>query len=141
MKPCLADLGLLIAAVHADHEHHAAAARWVEARGAGEIVLCRLVTLGYLRLLTNPRVMGASVLAAKAAWAELEAIERNPRCRYASEPDGVMELMRSFTSGRTPGGATWSDAYLAAFARRAGLKLATLDRGTARFPVEIELVA
>ena len=138
MKPQLVDVNVLIAAAREDHQHHEVARAWVNRCVDGEVILCRIVTLGYLRLLTNRQVMAEKVLTVKEAWSELTRIERDRRCRYCPEPEGVMALMRQWTEGRAMSGASWTDAYLAAFAVQAGLKLATLDKGALIYPVDAE---
>ena len=52
--------------------------------------------------------------------------------------DGVMPLMRRWTESRELSGASWTDAYLAAFATQAGLRFATLDKGALVYPIEAE---
>ncbi len=50
------------------------------------------------------------------------------------EPDGLDEPLKKFV---TPCAATpnlWTDAYLAAFANAAELKLVSFDRGFLKFP-------
>ena len=42
----------------------------------------------------------------------------------------MRQLMRSFRSGPN----AWTDAYLGAFAKAAGLTLVTMDRGFAHMP-------
>ena len=138
MKPQLVDVNVLIAAARADHQHHEAARAWVNRCVDGEVILCRVVTLGYLRLLTNRLVMAEKVLTVREAWLELARIEKDRRCRYYPEPAGVMPLMRKWTEDRALSGSSWTDAYLAAFAAQAGVKLATLDKGALAYPVEIE---
>ncbi len=138
MKPQLVDVNILIAAARTDHQHHEVARAWVNRRVEGEVILCRIVTLGYLRLLTNRQVMAEKVLTVKEAWMELARIENDRRCHYCPEPAGVMALMRKWTEDRALSGASWTDAYLAAFAVQAGLKLATLDKGALTYPVEVE---
>lgn len=140
MKPQLVDVNILVASAKADHQHHKIARAWVNRRVEGEVILCRVVTLGYLRLLTNQQVMAEKVLSVKQAWSELARIESDRRCRYYPEPEGVMSLMREWTEGRALSGASWTDAYLAAFAAQAGLKLATLDKGALAYPVDAERI-
>ena len=140
MKPQLVDVNILIAAARTDHLHHKVARAWINRCVDGEVVLCRIVTLGYLRLLTNRQVMAEKVLTVKEAWLQLARIEKDRRCRYYPEPERVMALMREWTEGRALSGASWTDAYLAAFAVQAGLKLATLDEGALVYPVDAERI-
>ena len=56
-----------------------------------------------------------------------------PEVRLFAEPPGVHERLAELCQvGRTSPNL-WTDAYLASFARCAGLRLVTFDRGFARF--------
>jgi predicted nucleic acid-binding protein len=50
-----------------------------------------------------------------------------------TEPDGVKLVWRELMMQRGAGPSSWTDAYLAAFARAHSLLLVTFDRGFARW--------
>jgi predicted nucleic acid-binding protein len=87
--------------------------------------------MGLLRLLTNSAVMGKDVLTSRDAWGAYQAILADERIGFAPEPFALEEEWRPLTSQRRSMPQIWTDAYLAAFAQCAGLRLATLDRGLA----------
>jgi predicted nucleic acid-binding protein len=66
--PVLCDVNLLLALVTDRHQHHAIAAQWIEKMQSGEVVVCRVVQTGLLRLLNNPAVMGDEALEADDCW-------------------------------------------------------------------------
>jgi toxin-antitoxin system PIN domain toxin len=140
MKPCLVDVNLLVAAIHDRHAWFRVAREWFQVRQSREVRLCRAVQLSLLRLSTNRHVTGGTVPTASEAWTALERVEADPRVEFQPEPAGVMAVMKEWTSGTHLSGSGWTDAYLAAFAHQAGLRIATMDRGVERFPVEVELV-
>jgi len=62
-----------------------------------------------------------------------DALLGDPRIAYAEEPPGVEPCWRDYTCGQTFSPKVWNDAYLAAFARAAELKLVTFDDGFVQF--------
>ena len=58
----LPDVNVWLALAATQHPHHdAAASYWAEHEG-GQIWFCRITMLGLVRLLSNPKVMGAQAL-------------------------------------------------------------------------------
>ena len=131
MKSYCPDVNVWIALAYDGHEHHQAAVAWF-ARLHGEAVyFCRLTQLGLLRLLTIQSVMQADVRTQAEAWRIYESFLQDAHVFFQSEPDAeqVNAVFRRLTSGAGALSQQWSDAYLAAFARVAGLTLVTFDRG------------
>jgi len=50
------------------------------------------------------------------------------RIRFVPEPGGLEAEWQKRTTGNTSAPQVWTDAYLAAFADAAGMRLVTLDR-------------
>ena len=124
------DVNVWLALSHDGHIHHAIAADWF--RGRDEtLFFCRLTQLGFLRLLTNQQVMGVDVMSQAAAWREYHRWFEDERIEFHQEPDGpeFETLFQEFSSRGHRSPKLWADAYLAAFARAAGLTLVTFDRG------------
>ncbi len=110
----LLDVNLLIACIWKDHAHHAKADRWIADRA---LVTCPLTELGFLRVSTQPKAIGASMADARKLLedflakhavefiaADLPALRSRP-----AKSDEVM------------------DHYLSELAGRKNCKLATLD--------------
>jgi len=123
----LADVNVLVAAVHQAHVHHRAARDWCHALDRDQLWLCRFTQMGLLRLLTNRHVMSGAVMTQIEAWRTLDDLCTNARLRYLDEPPGVGDLFRRFTQGQFPRRKAWSDAYLGAVAAGGGLTVATFD--------------
>ncbi len=89
--------------------------------------------LGFLRLLTQPKVMGRFACVPAEAIDRYMALLALPEVEFADEPPGCEEAFLAF--GRAPGfpSRLWGDAYLAAFALSFGFRLVTFDEDFARF--------
>ncbi|MGQ0510099.1 MAG: TA system VapC family ribonuclease toxin [Betaproteobacteria bacterium] len=131
----LPDLNVWIALSVDNHVHHDRARRYWREEGAQvpKICFCRQTVLGFLRLLTQPKLMGAATCSPAQAAARYEALRALPEVALAPEPAGCEAAFLGYA--RTPGfpARLWSDAYLAAFARSAHLRLVTFDADFARF--------
>ena len=123
------DVNVWLALTHNRHAHHAIAVYWFE-QSADPVFFCRFTQLGLLRLLTNEPVMGVDVMSQRTAWEAYHCWLEDERVEFQREPEGA-EFEKSFqdlssSSRRSP--KLWADAYLAAFAKTAGLTLVTFDR-------------
>jgi toxin-antitoxin system PIN domain toxin len=115
------------------HTHHQRARTYWQQEAAPVAAFCRVTQMAFLRLLTNPAVMGTQVLSPSAAWAKTSDFMRLPEVELLDEPLGVEDPWERFaTAGRTSPNL-WTDAYLAAFAVQAGLRLVSFDKGFSRF--------
>lgn len=67
------------------------------------------------------------------AWALYDALLADPRIGLATEPRDIDKELRRLT--QLPRGSThlWNDAYLAAFAIAADMRMLTFDRAFAQF--------
>jgi toxin-antitoxin system PIN domain toxin len=128
----LPDVNVWVALSSDRHEHHALAVRWLE-RIPGPVFFCRVTQMSLLRLLTNSKVMGEDILTPAAAVATYHQWLSDDRVRFAPEPGGAEDLWLSMMSGRVESGATWTDAWLAAFAIELQLTLVSFDSGMRRW--------
>jgi len=129
----LPDANVWLALFLAGHVHHAAARRWLTAHPGETLVFCRLTQLAFLRHTTNPAIMGPHVLPQARAWQEYERLMDREEVVFMPEPNGLEIRWRDYTKARQPAHQTWTDAYLAAFARGHGLRLVTFDQGFTRY--------
>lgn len=131
----LPDGNVWLALLNVQHPHHAAATRYWDEGGEGDaapaqrILFCRITMLGLLRLSTNKVVMGGSPYTVQQAWAAWQAVADLAEVAFLAEPAGIDAMLRSLTSQPKFRVSDWTDAYLAAFAQLAGLRLVTFDRG------------
>jgi toxin-antitoxin system PIN domain toxin len=137
------DVNVWLALTHDRHAHHVLAAQWLGGRNE-PVFFCRFSQLGLLRLLTNEQVMGADVLTQRKAWRAYHRWFEDDRVGVHDEPDPA-RLAPAFEELSTRSRLStklWADAYLAAFARTAGLTLVTFDRGLGTMPsVRVEVLA
>jgi len=118
------------------HPHHQRAINWWRRKvlpDGQEVLFCRVTQLGLLRLLSNETVMGASRRTPREAWRDYDRLRAQGPIGYLHEPDDVDQVLRSHTLDESASASLWTDAYLAAFARAADVRLATFDRGFSRF--------
>jgi toxin-antitoxin system PIN domain toxin len=120
-----------IALAYEGHQHHRTAAMWFAGLNADIAHFCRFTQLGFLRLLTHPSVMRRDVRSQAEAWQAYDVLQTDQRVSFQAEADAdqVESVLRRLTSAGRSSSKQWPDAYLAAFARSAGLTLVTFDRG------------
>ncbi len=132
--PSLCDVSFLLPLCYAQHEHHLVAKSDLETVSSkGELAVCRNSQLGLLRLLSNRVVMQSSVCTTDQAWSVYDTLMSDDRFCFQGEPTGVETKLRELTRGLPFSPKLWQDAYLAAFAVRAGMRLVTFDAGFRRF--------
>ena len=125
----LPDINVWLAFSVADHAHHQRARRyWYEEAGA-ELAFCRVTVLGFLRLSTNATVMGGKPFTVPQAWEAYSAFRQLPEVLLAGEPEGCEGWLERWAMGNHLTPRKWTDAYLAAFAKAAGLRLVSFDGG------------
>ncbi len=129
----LADVNVIFPLLLSQHQHLDSARAWYDSTARGDVVLCRVVKLGVLRLLSNKKVLGHDILQPADAMDILEKFATDERIVLVSEPDGLDVAMKRLLvrSSATPN--LWTDAYLGAFATVAKLQLVTFDRGFLKF--------
>lgn len=132
----LPDVNVLVYAFRREAPQHEAYAAWLATLIAGgdSLALHDIPLLGLLRIVTNPRIVATPAPAALA----LEFVSRLTTARRAYWlPCGPLAWTRigALASGdRGVAGNLVPDAFLAALALTHGCRLATADRGFARFP-------
>ena len=137
------DLNVLIYAADADSSRHTEARAWLEAainEGKEELGLPLVVSLGFLRLMTNPRVF-RSPLSIDAALEWLSAL-RSARGVVELQPGKAhMGILGHLLLVAGTGGNLTTDAHLAALALENEATIVTGDRDFGRFPgVKVKLL-
>lgn len=140
MPGTLVDTSVWVAAFFEEHEFFTPANSFITSRNAGEPALfCRATEQSWLRLITTPSLHKV-YKSQKPSSQEATAILTNwyaqlhVRCLDA-EPGGTRELWLKLAAIPSASPKVWMDGYLAAFAIRSGLPLATLDADFRRFEV------
>ena len=127
----LLDANLLIAMTHASHIHHAEAHTWFAAHAKRRWATCALTQLAFVRLTSNPKVVGSEITPAQALQA-LATMAAQPQHEYwADAPEPVQ--MATLQSAALVGHRQVTDAYLLGLAAHKQQRLATLDRGLVSF--------
>ncbi|MDP2367989.1 TA system VapC family ribonuclease toxin [Rhodoferax sp.] len=140
----LPDINVWLALAVQEHPHHAAARRyWDDAHaqpslapGAATLWFCRITMLGLVRLLCQPKAVGAGALQLDAAWALYQQYRSLPQIGLASEPLDCDTQLGALLAKQTLPARLWTDAYLAALAQSSGLRLVTFDRDFDRFGLD-----
>jgi toxin-antitoxin system PIN domain toxin len=141
MKRCLVDVNVWLALLIDEHEHHKLARHWFDRLAVGEAGLCRVVQLGVMRLLANRSIMGAHAVSAGTAWRLIEELLQDERVDFVAEPAHLDSVLPTLLNYPIPTGKLVTDAYLAAFAIGAALRLTTLDRSFRQFRgLEVDLL-
>lgn len=129
----LCDVNVLLALVYGGHAHHRMVLDWLDTVPDDSVFVCRTAQAGLLRLLTTRTVMQEDVCTMAGAWQVYDQLLLDARFCFCAEPEGVTELWRALCPPEIVAPKKWTDAYLAAFAIAAGLRLVTLDRGFGEF--------
>lgn len=132
----LPDVNVLIYAFRREAEQHERYAAWLAqvVAGGDEIALNDHSLIGLVRIVTNPRIMSDPAPVA-LALAFVNRLIGAQRARWLPSGSAVWNRFgeladtdRHITGNLVPG------AYLAALALTHGCRLATADRGFARYP-------
>ncbi|HWE53677.1 MAG TPA: TA system VapC family ribonuclease toxin [Bryobacteraceae bacterium] len=124
------DVNVWIALAAELHIHHRLVRGWFGRFGNDDSVsFCRVTQLGFLRLLTNPRVMQDEVLSPADAWLAYSSLRMNASVEYLAEPAELGEVWDAFTPRHANSPNLWTDAYLCAISKAAGVTFVTLDAG------------
>ncbi len=124
----LLDVNVWLALAHPGHSHHKAALNYWSG-ATTQMAFCRTSMQGFLRLLTQPAVMGEAVHTAEEAWDIYTAYLSSGRATFLPEPATTEAQMRSFTTRPGFRVRDWTDAYLASFAVTAGCRMVSFDSG------------
>ena len=128
----LPDVNVWLAMAVKQHPHHeAAAAYWKELAGK-RVWFCRVTMLGMVRLLSQPKVMGEQALNLAQALAAYQRFAALPEIGIHAEPADCARQLQRRLSADLPA-RLLTDAYLAAFAESAGLRMVTFDEDFERF--------
>jgi uncharacterized protein len=141
MKPCLADVNVLLALLVRRHEHHKLALKWFDRLAANEAGLCRFVQLALIRLLGNHHIMGADAISDGTAWRLIDELAQDERIDFISEPDLLHSVLPALLNYTIPTGKLIGDAFLAAFSIAGSRRMVTLDRGFRQFKgLDVEIL-
>lgn len=123
----LLDVNVLLALANAGHVHHGAAHRWFT--DVATWATTPLTEAGFLRLQTNPAVVGRAVPMVEAL-AALRAMRAMPSHVFLADASSLTQAALPLAT--LVGHRRVTDFHLANLAVAAGMRLATFDAGIAR---------
>lgn len=132
----LADINVLVYAFRESAPEHARYAGWLQSVVAGRepLLLVDLVLVGFIRIVTNPRIV-EPVATSQQAMTFVDALLESPRSPFSHSSAQIWERVGSMIREDPQIKANLvPDAYLAAVALTHGARIATRDRGFGRFP-------
>ena len=138
----LCDSNLFLALTLDTHPHHALAVAWMEALPEGATAyFCRATQQAYFRLLTVEPMLRTEVRSNEEALEAWKMLRADSRIGFvANEPAGMEARWFELARHSAPAPKQWMDAYLAAFALSARMRLVTFDRGFGQFvPLGLDL--
>ena len=125
----LPDVNVWLALLNSQHPHHSSAKAYWDGALAQRLAFCRITMLGFLRLSTNKVVMGGTPYSTEQAWQAYESVIELPEVSFLAEPSGLEPVMQKLTHLANAGTPDWTDAYLAAFANLAHVRMVSFDNG------------
>ncbi len=132
----LPDVNILVYAYRREAEAHDTYAGWLNAIVAGEdeLALVDHCLTSFLRIVTNSRIV-ADPAPTSDALRFVDRLRAAQRGRPLAATTATWDVLAAHVAGdRAIRGNLVPDAYLAALAVSHGCRLATADRGFARFP-------
>ena len=100
------------------------------------MAFCRTSMQGFLRLVTQPAVMGDAVHTPAEAWGIYIAHLSTGRSVWLPEPDGIDAVWQRLSSTENFSIRDWTDAYLASFAFCAECRLVSFDAGFVKYQLD-----
>ncbi|MGF1531340.1 MAG: TA system VapC family ribonuclease toxin [Puniceicoccaceae bacterium] len=122
----LLDINVWLALADANHPHFDAAQHFWHNQAADEVAFCRVTSLGFLRLCTQPGVL-SRCLSPSEAWKAYQDFLAVPGICFLPEALETEIRFQSFSDLPDFRPRRWTDAYLAAFAHTSGARLVSFD--------------
>ncbi len=133
----LCDTNIWLALALSGHGLHAAARDWLNTiQAPASVLFCRSTQQSFLRLLTNPAVLGAygcPPLTNRQAWKAYSSFLDDDRIVLKPEPAGLERRWGEYAKRDTASAKLWMDSYLAAFAQTGGFRMVTNDTAFRQF--------
>jgi uncharacterized protein len=128
----LLDVNVWLALANPAHTHHAAAKTyWLNAQAP--MAFCRTSMQGFLRLVTQPAVMGVATHTPAEAWSIYSAHLATGRVQFLAEPTTIEIQLRTFALREGFHNRDWTDAYLASFAITSGCRMVSFDKDFSQY--------
>jgi uncharacterized protein len=131
----LVDVNLLIYSKISDFPQHPKARDWLDRQlnSPGRVGLCWHSLLGFVRIVTNPR-MSSQPLGIEQTWQQVEDWLSRPSAWIPTPGPRHQEVLATLIQATRPTGNLIPDTHLAALAIEHGLIMSSTDGDFARFP-------
>ncbi|MBL8777695.1 MAG: type II toxin-antitoxin system VapC family toxin [Acidimicrobiales bacterium] len=131
----LIDVNVLIYAIDLGSPKHTVAKSWLDhaLSGSETVALPSAVTVGFVRITTNPRIV-ASPLAPRQAIDLVREWHGRPNVTVPQPTARHLDLLTELLEATGVGGNLVTDAHLAALAIEHGADLVSYDTDFSRFP-------
>lgn len=128
------DINILIYAINIDYEHHEKARVWFESAMTGDepIGLSWIVVLGFIRIITNGKIMNTPI-DMDAAFSIVDEWLDYSTVQIIEPTDSHWKIFKELLSPLSTAGNLTSDAHLAALAIEHAGCLYSTDRDFQRF--------
>jgi len=128
------DINLLIYAINTDTPHHPQAKAWLEASLSSDepVGLAWIVILGFLRIITNGRIM-PTPLSSEIAIEIVDEWLRQPSVQIIVPRERHWDIFKELLTPLGTAANLTSDAHLAALAIEYGARLFSTDNDFSRF--------
>ena len=129
------DINLLVYAYNLDAPHHTVARAWwkKQMEGTKSVGLTWAVCLGYLRLMTNRKIL-KTPLEAREALAHIDSWFARPQVQILQPGPRHLQILNSFAQQGLMSSLLVTDAHLAAVAIETQGELHSNDTDFGRFP-------
>ncbi len=128
----LPDVNVWLALAIEEHPHHEVAASYWTSHAGEARFFCRLSAMSLVRLLAHPKLMADKPLTLAKAWALYRRFAALPGVAMLAEPEALDADLEALLEPKLPS-RLFTDAYFAAVAGRAHVRLVTFDRDFERF--------
>jgi len=130
----LPDVNVLVYGFRREAVDHHEYAAWLRHTAAQEeLAIAETAAIGFVRIVTSPRIMDEPAPTA-VALSFIDALRGAPRARALAPTDATWSRFRSLVAADPQiKGPLVPDAWLAALAISHGCRLASADRGFARY--------
>jgi toxin-antitoxin system PIN domain toxin len=130
----LCDSNVFVALTVDAHPGHEAARGWLKTLLVGDTLgFCRMTEMSFLRLLTQKIAEGYVPLKNEVVVEKLNEWKRLAFVEVCAEPEAMETDWLRMATAAQAAPKRWMDAYLAAFALHARMRLVTLDRDFEKF--------
>ena len=129
----LLDINVWLALSDADHVHNPAAQAYWTGPAHGQLWFCRHTALGFKRLMCQSALLGERALTTVQAFEAYQVIRKQTRVDLMLDPQDLESTWMNLAQHSRWPPRMWPDAYLAAFATAANLRLVSFDQDFSKF--------